>query len=714
MSESAPGKPNLTELLASVHVGTRPELEVSRHEFGGQAAYVVRDPITFHTFKLSQEDYQVFVALNADRQLKDVFQTLVQSDRLASDQEQHFYQFVFHLNQIGLLNLPISDGKKLYARYARRRAAERRAKITGILFLRVPLFKPDAFLSRTIQWFSPLFTMTAFAVWLVAVGVCGSVVWAKWDEFLSPLGTMLAASNVPILWSLLVGLKVIHEFGHAYACKHFGGKVPEMGAFFILFTPCAYIDASASWGFPKRSHRLAVSLAGMYFESIAAMGALLVWTLTAPGLLHAAAQYAVILSTVITIGFNINPLMKYDGYYILSDLVGMPNLKQQATAQVQAALKRLCFGISTPGAVASRAGQFALLGFGLCSSLQKALVLFGISLAIAWKIPAVGLGMAAFYFASTLWQMSARLVSYIRTSDEVAPVRGRAMAVTLAGFAAVAGSVLFVPVPGSTEAQGVLGRQQEAILHASSSGFLVDSPVEAGKLLHAGDLIGKLENSDSREALARSSFKLQELWIRWQQALTRDVLAATDLQLQIAQIQQEQQRLSQQVEGLEIRSPIDGQAILVPGLEQTGRFIKKGDPLATIAGGRWVLRALTNEGTFSDSLLSVGDQVDIALLGIGTEQLTGHVSRIAKKGMRRISAAALTHVGGGDIPVSAGQMEAADPYFEIEIVLDRSGSARLRYGAKAQVRLPVRRMAIGTYVYRRGLQLIQQLQLQRT
>lgn len=242
---------SLAQRLQDVHVGVRGELEVSRHVFGGEPCYVIRDPITFASHKLSREDYQVFAGLRNDQRLGTIFADLVSHNIAAADQAEDFYRFVLHLNQLGLLDLPVSDGKRLYSRFERKRSAERKSKILGILFLRVPLVQPDQFLGRTLHWIKPLFTPTASLPWLFcAMFSCLLLAW-QWEEFCNPLGTMLATQNLPLIGGLLIGLKVIHELGHGYACKRFGGEVSEMGAYFILFTPCAYVDASAAWGVPE-------------------------------------------------------------------------------------------------------------------------------------------------------------------------------------------------------------------------------------------------------------------------------------------------------------------------------------------------------------------------------------------------------------------------------------------------------------------------------
>ena len=334
----------IAQRLGPVQAGLRSDLEVTRHLFRGQPQYIVRDPLTFQTHQFSQYDYQILVALNDSERLEETFQKLVDEEHLAAGQEDDFYQFILTLHRLNYLILPISDGKLLYERFAVRQRSARWRQVTGFLFLRVPLVNPDAFLDRTADFVRPLFTRTAFFLWMLMMFTGLGLLVRRWDAFKDPMHSMLANETLLFIWVALIGLKVIHEFGHAYACKIFGGKVPEMGAFFIAFTPCAYMDASAAWGFSRIRHRVIVSLAGMYFESVMAFVALLVWCWTADPLISSCAHHVVVLSTAVTIGFNINPLMRYDGYYVLSDLVGIPNLRQRSIEQVQGGSQTLVAG----------------------------------------------------------------------------------------------------------------------------------------------------------------------------------------------------------------------------------------------------------------------------------------------------------------------------------------------------------------------------------
>jgi putative peptide zinc metalloprotease protein len=711
MSSVAPPPHDLADRLRDVQVGTRAELEATRQIFRDESAYVILDPVTFQAHRLSVQNYQIFVRLDGQRPLGEVFNRLVDEKVLTRDRECDFYQFIVQLNQLGLLSLPISNAKTLYARFERRRAARRRGRIMGALFLRVPLLQPDAFLTRTVRFVAPLFTRAALLLWLIAMAAGVLVVTLRWNEFRDPLGTMLAVRNLPLLWTLLVALKLAHEFGHAYACKHFGGRVPEMGAYFILFTPCAYVDASATWGFPNRAHRIIVSLAGMYVESIIALGALLVWCLTGPTAIHATAQYVVILSTVVTVGFNINPLMRYDGYYIFSDLVNVPNLRQLATRQTLVTLKRFVLGVRTEPVVASRRGQWSLCAFGVASVLYKTTVLVGICMLVAFKVPVIGIGLGIAYVATAMWGIAGRLVRYVAWSDEVAPVRRRAIVVTVLLLAVGPLGLLLLPTPGSVQLAGVVGRRDDQVIRAEGTGFLQSSSVEVGSHVGPGTAVCRLENIDITAALRAKEAEVTQLCVQLLDEAHADPLAAAATWHRLERVRLERGRLAAMQSALTVVAPANGQIAETTGLEDVGRFVHQGEPLARLSAGPWVLHCVATENALSTSVPAPGDHVEIRLLGHAGPVYHGTVTRVARAGSRHIDHASLTHLGGGSIPVAQGTHDARQPYFHITIAFDRPDSSILRDGMTALAAVPGRRTRLATHLHRRALQLLDRLRV---
>ncbi|MCA9148169.1 MAG: HlyD family efflux transporter periplasmic adaptor subunit [Planctomycetales bacterium] len=696
--------------LRPAHVGLRAELEVSRHLFRGVPTYVLRDPVTFKSHKLSAGDYQIYVSLTSSTSLGKIFAKLCEQNVLDVKQEEAFYRFVLSLAQMGLLSLPVSDGSALYAKYKRQRDAERRAKLLGVLFLQVPLFQPDRFLERTKRFVTPLFSRWAFSIWLLGLVGCILIVSVRWHEFRSPLGSMLTLHNVPLLWSLLVGLKVFHEFGHAYACKRFGGVVPEMGAYFIIFTPCAYVDASASWGFPRPLHRIIVGLGGMYFESILAQLAVLIWALTPHGAVHSAAQYAIILATVVTAGFNANPLMKYDGYYILSDLVGIPNLRQEAQQRVSSLFSRWVLGVTASLDEQPIFTRMFLTAFGLTCSLYKFVVVAGLTVAIAWKLPMIGIVVAAAYLFNTLRQIALGMYHQVqRQRTRPAQVRAAAGLATCLIVACVL--VALIPFAQHEHAEGVARRMNTTTVYAQSSGWLTQEFLPEGTAVATGTLLGQLENPELSTRALQGQYDAEQLRISLMSEVETDQSAAS-----IAQ-QRHQAKLTElatsrdAVAQLSITSPSDGVVSHNFLRHQVGRYIPHGTPVAMVAGGPWVVQTLVSAEQLANLRLQAESPVQILFPAATTRIYWATVKRITQVGSRRINQVALTQLGGGDIAVSVDTGEAEQAYFEITLVLAPNQQADfVRQDMTAQIKFVTQRTTVGRQFYRRLLNLWNQLQ----
>lgn len=702
-------QPGLADRLQNVRVGIRRELEISRHVLNGEPAYIIRDPVSFQTLRLTTQDYQIFVALNAEQELGAILATLTSRGIIAEDQAGQFYDFVLRLTQFGLLTLPVSDGAGLFKRFKRRQTAALRAKITGFLFMRVPLISPEKILQRTMKWFMPLFTRWAFLLWLVGMSVSSLVVSANWNEFWNPIATVQITSNLPVLWTLLVVLKVIHEFGHAYACKRFGGYVPEMGVFLIVFTPSAYIDASASWGFPKRMHRVIVALAGMYFESIIAMLALAVWCLTPHGTLHSTAQYVVLLSTAITLGFNANPLMKYDGYFVLSDLLGMPNLRADSQFALKSLLTRLVFGIEQKPSRYTATRQLMLIAYGIACALYKVAVVIGMSLMLVFMLPVLGIGLAGLYLFQTISQ-SVRGLIQLYHSPEAANAKGRILATVFISATAFVFCGTQIPMPMSVNGIGIVQRSEDQTIRADVSGFLGCSLVLTGDRVYPGQPMCELINPDLNLDVLRKEAEVQQLEIQLLNLISTDRPTALLYQEKLEQTQQEYQQICTKQNRLRVEVNADGVITGTDGLQFPGQFIKEGDVLATLSGGRWIVQTLVTSEDLYAAAPQVGTEVDVCLIGYPDNTCAGRVIRVARAGSRVIHDASLAHSGGGSIPVNVSTMEASQVFFEVTIAIPNATQPSLRHGMTAMVRFHRQPVSIATILYRRSLHLLSKLQ----
>jgi len=695
--------------LANVHVNVREDLEITRHLFRGSPSYIVRDPVTFQTQRLDPPDYAVFIAINQSMPLGEIFQRLVSQKKVREPDEDQFYKFILSLHRIGFLHLPIHDDKRLYRRLVEKQKAKRKQRLLSILFLRIPLWTPDAFLTRNIRWVAPLFSRTAFVLWLTLVIAAGYTVYKRWADLTEPLSGLLAAQNMVAMWVTLVALKVIHEFGHAFACKRFGGYVPDMGAYMIMFTPCAYVDATSSWGFTRKSHRIIVCLAGMYVETICAAIAVFVWSMTGPSTIHHVAYNVIFLASIVTLLFNINPLMRYDGYYIFSDMTEIPNLRSRAKQYVMARLKQFALSIPAPATNMSRRLRFTLLTYGIASTLYRTTLLIAIAAVLASKLFFVGIGLAAVYLLSTIIKTVRSLTHYLWHSEETAHVRQRAIAIGVVVLLIGPSLICLVPSPTRVHATGVLTTQNESVIRTKAAGFIEQVTVKPGDVITVGDSVAVLRNDMLRESVARATANLKAAEIRRDAFRISQPNLSMQEQAKATALQQALQQAKLELDQLSVRSYEKGSVIAGMNPQHQGQFIEVGTPIATIASGKWRVRALLTDVEMASAQPVVGDEIQFRSYVRPSETHAGHIVSIDSVGSRHVELRELTQIAGGHIAVNPATLESSRPYFEITIDLPNTQRDYFRHGTTGAIILNGAPQPIGTRVARKVIRFIQHL-----
>lgn len=709
MSGAAPGTNRLSDGLRDVRVAVREDLEVSRHVFRGAVSYVVRDPMSFQSQRLDEGDYALMAAIRPDRSLSATVTELTTCGILEAGQEEHFYQFVLSLHRLGFLRLPISDDKAMYRRYKLRRQAEFRQKLMGFLFLKVPLWNPDAFLNRTRSTGGVLFRGWFFVLWILLIAAATCVAALRWHDLRAPFDGVLLARNLPLLWLTLIVLKAVHEFGHAYACKHYGGHVPEMGLYLIAFTPCAYVDASACWGFVSKKQRVFVCLAGMYVESIFAALAVFVWALTEPSLIHSVAYNVIFLAGIVTILFNINPLMRCDGYYILGDLLEIPNLRGRAHHFLMNLAKRLILGVCPPAEPGNRRLKFVLLSYGVCAAIYRMALLISIAALLAAKVFLLGLLFALVYLGVSVVGSLRRLMQYLWHSPETQMVRGRAIAVGVLLLVVAPALVLFAPIPSSVYADAVVCAEREAIVRAATPGFLRSVYLKHYDRVEQGASVAELENVDVHQSLAQHVSDLRASQLLRDAYRVLDPVRGVEEELRLPALEQAAGFARENVDRLTPRAPFAGRVMGTVDGTQAGRFLKIGDPLALIVTGPFMVRAILPEAQLARMSAREGDAVLFRTPTAPGRELGGVVVRIAPAGSRTVAHASITQLGGGDTIVDPRTMQSDKAHFEVLIQLEPDAEQFVRYGAGGTVRISAHTETLGKGMIRRALRFWSQL-----
>lgn len=699
-SDIAAKKEKILATLAPLSIGIRRDLEVSRQVTKGEVQYVLRDPITFNSCSLTHEDYQVFLHLEHMQSIQQAFSKLSVMGIVGADQRDEFFQFIVDLHRHNLILLPIVDGKVLYERFAERRKKEKASLPMRLLSFQLPLFNPDRYLELSKRFAWPLFQNWFLVIWLFMACLAGYMVSVRWTEFSDATASLLALKSVPLLLLILCGLKVWHELGHAYACKIFGGTVPEIGIFFILGTPCAYVDASSAWGFRERWQRIAVNLAGMYFESIIAITAVFVWSFSHPGLVNSIAHYTIVLSTVVTIMFNANPLLKFDGYYVLCDYLALPNLKRMATASMHNCLKRIFLGLEAARIGSTWWSDRLFTLFGVASELYRIVITLGIFAFLSLQIPTVGLLLAIFYLLAGLLPAVDRIVRYLLFQPETRGARRRA-AILIGGTAAVMTALIIMPIWSAISFTGIVGRENETFIRSPETGFVTQIGFKLSQNVKPGDVLFQLSNEElvTRQLIAKS--EVSKLKSQLLQSLQTDPTEFALLQQRLEQAQLDLWEVERAIDRLTIRAPRDGVLTEWQNDDFDGRFFQSGQPLLKLESGKWIVRALATDEEVADSQVAVGDAVEVEVIGQPGQRLSGRVTGVARSSQTKIHDAALTQLGGGDISIDPYTQKAGEAYFSITMELEPEPELMLRSGIRVQAMVPNRRWSLGRSLARK-------------
>lgn len=681
----------------------RSDLTFTRQIYQGNAVYMVHDPVNFKNHRFTRFDYVVAKELQQGKTLGEVFEGLVECGHIERDDEKSFLQFALKLHSLNLLALPINNGAELFARSEANRTIEKKKKWTSFLFIRIPLTNPDRFLGQTIQLFRWMFTPTFVLIWIMGLLAATAVLIVKRSDLFEPMNGLLAAGNLPFLWLALIGLKVWHELGHGYLCKHFGGRVPEMGAMFLVGNPAAYVDASSAWAFPSKWRRIAVMLGGMFFESIVAIVAIFIWAFSNQPLLSSCAFQIFVMAGFITIFFNANPLMRYDGYFILGELLGIQNLRTQASQQLNAIWKRIFLGIRTP--LRKSAKERALLvTFALAALVYRQVLILTIAFVLSYRFPFIGLALAVFHIGNTLIGLTFRIGKYLLYSAETQAIQWRARSVGIGAICLIITVLVLVPMPGGVVVTGLTGFETECSIRARSEGFLETALVQPGQKIEANAVIAQLKNQQIEDEVVTTLVAFQASELEASRYLENNLEEVVRLQ---PAVQNNHKKLLRQVQHnleLQVRSPLSGMVAQTISKNKKGRMIRVGEKLATLVQGQPTIRAWLNEEQLRSIDSESGSPVQVRVHSNPFATVTGTIVCVQPATKSVLSQEAVTQNGGEKILVDPISKKPLENLYEVQIRLPNAGgemdSNSIPYGMKASVRFERMRETIGYWAYR--------------
>jgi putative peptide zinc metalloprotease protein len=684
------------ERRKQVKLRTRMDLVITEQRYEGRLCHVVKDPVSLKYYRFNQQEYYVFEKLTGANTLEDIrkdFEKRFAPDRLTLEDLEGFAR---QLVTAGLVHHDSPNAaRELFDKRRKQRRTKRLATITNILYIKLPVFDPDRLLDRMIRYTRWIFTHTF--LWLsvglmLAAGLFVAFHYKTFYDKLPAYQEFFAFRTLLYMWIALGVVKVIHEFGHGLSCKAFGGESHEMGFLFMCFSPALYCNVTDSWTVADKWKRIVISFAGIWVELIIASIATFVWWYTPHWpFVNNVAMCLMVLCSVSTFVFNANPLMRFDGYYILADWLEVPNLRERSNRFLSHLVQEKCLGIEVqPEAYMAPSRKWLFVSYAIASFLYRWFVTISILFFLAqwlkpYKLETLSVMLALGALASMVFWPTYRMVKSIRQRGRLPDMKRKRVVATGVVLAAVLGAFFFLPLPVSRVREVGLvqvteGHRESVFVH--ETGILYEVRVHDGQRVPKGADLGQFRNPQFQfdrqkfqaeiEAAAQQIAALESRRSavggsdpNARTKLDQDLLAARNSLKHNKQLLEKQEKLI--ADGEVLRAPRAGVVMSAPRKEDVFRTWEKGDgqPFCTI-GEPDKLRVLVPVGStdyweIRQNLDRVkGERPDDAYLEVSIlpknradRELVGRIVRLPDTDEKNVPIA-LTHRGGGSLATRPG------------------------------------------------------------
>ncbi|MEO0631081.1 MAG: PqqD family peptide modification chaperone, partial [Planctomycetota bacterium] len=484
--------------VADTRPRVSPHARFIRQQQGTGVRYVIEDPASGSYYRMSEAARYFVGMLDGKRTADDAWRACLAQLGDESPTQRECLDLLAHLQMYGLLAGDQPLAPDMIAERQQRFRKNRRKKRTGNwLFYHIPLFNPEPILHPIRGILRAVWGWPGAIVFIALAAVALFELVTNLERVGSALNGVLAEGNLIWLGVAFLGIRVLHELGHASACKAMGGRCTEIGVMLIaMILPLPYCDASSSWRFPETWRRVLVALGGILIELALAAAATIVWAHSEPGALRTVAFNIMVVSGITTFIFNLNPLLRYDGYYILSDITGSPNLANRAKELWKHFVFLKLFGMvnSKPPPLRDAAEARFLMVFHALAFPYRISVVAAILLIILGQYLSLGIVLAVVFSFVWLVLPVVTCIWFLLTSPKLEGRRARAIGATLGILSPIAAAILIVPLPASARVPAVVDWAGLEPIRAETDGYLTTIHIAPGQTAQAGDPIFVFDN----------------------------------------------------------------------------------------------------------------------------------------------------------------------------------------------------------------------------
>lgn len=682
----------------------RDDLRITVQTYAGETCYVIEDAISSKFFRLGLAEYTLVSLLDGKTTIAEAMGRTASITGADALSERETGTLCKWLLDSGLATTTQSRGAARLSESMGKDAQRKLAGKANPIMQKVPLFNPMPLL-KPIDWISrSVFTKLGALVWTAVVAYGGFKLWANWDTFTNASSNLLSSDNW--LWLLVtwVGLKLIHELSHAMACRRFGGNVREAGIVFIVFAPMPYVDVTSSWRMDSKWKRILIAAAGMYAEVFLAAIAAIVWAGTFDPLIQQHCVNIIVTATLVTLMFNANPLMRFDGYYMLTDVTEMPNLATHGRQWMSYFMRRYFMGIKVACPQWPEGKHWAVVSYALAAFLWR--ILITVSIALSAEVLFHGAGVVLAVISIGMWLAMPAYKSIVALRDNNQASYPRMAAITGTIALCLFSLWAFVPWYSQASVPIVVDYHPTQEIRCGVSGFLAQCHVKIGDKVQEGDVLATLTNREMELESANLVLEIEQSIQRERDYRYEDAIGAVQVEQKTQlSLQSRLAQITEQIQSLTVVAPTSGIIAANEIESREGTVLSAGDRLMVMgADKREMIYGLIDQSEIDAFKDKIGESVKIHVWGSGLSSFNGEISRVLPRASNELRHDALGAHTGGPLTVrpkeqadqtAQSQVELIEPRFPMHIQFAGCRAEQVRPGQSGYARLNYKSGTVG-------------------
>jgi putative peptide zinc metalloprotease protein len=677
--------------VANIKPQLKNHVELHRHEYRGLIWYIFADKASGRNHRFSTKAYQLIGLMNGKRTIDQIWNQVTDQLGDYAPTQDEVIELLGQLHAADLLQTNITaDTEELFQRQTQHQTQKLKQRLHSPLAQKFALWDPNSFLQRHLSKVHWLYSWQVAMLGLVVI-LSGVVTAAMhWQQLTTNvIANSLTPYNLIMVVLLYPVIKLLHEFGHAFTTKIEGGEVHEMGIMFLVFMPIPYVNVSSASTFRSKYKRILVGAAGIAIELFLSALALFLWLSVEPGIIKDIAFNIILIGGISSLFFNGNPLLKYDGYYILADALSIPNLYQRSIRYLAFLCQKHLFGINnltSPANAPGEAGWFII--YSISSFIYRIALLWVIILFVTEKFFIIGVVLALWLVSSQLLLPIIKGIRFIFGSPYLQQQRFRAIAVSSLSIIVLAILFGIVPLPSYTRAEGIVWLPDQAQIRAGTDGFAGSLQAKSASNISIDTPIIEITTASLNTKVDVLKSKLTELKTKFRSEWSKNQVLAAIIKGEIKAVKAELNHASQKQQSMLVKSKKSGTLIIPEATDVPGRYIHQGELIGYILDNSLpTVRAVVTQDNIGQVRKHTA-AVEIRLANRIDQILPAKITRIAPKATNYLPSAALATTGGGKIAATENrnnELKSREKVFHIDLEFPKQKQT-LPIGARVYVR----------------------------